>query len=647
MNSFARVLRLALRHRLTLVACLFSSLAVAVLWGGNITALYPVIDVVMQDKSLIDWVDDHVEHYEATVAALEANESLDNHQQQQLATAQKKLWRWQRAQPFIHRYCPHTAFDTLVFICVALLVATVVKGCFRVLSVILVARLAHLAGYELRKQFYRRTLRLDLACFNDQGRGDLMNRFTTDVHMVTMGVQTVLGQAVREPLKMIACLIGAAWISWRLLLLTAIAAPLAGWLIRRLAKSLKRANRRALEELSSIYESLTETFAGIKVIKAFTMEQAERSRFHESAKQYYRRSMKIGLYNSLVSPLTETMGMAMVIVAAVVGGYLVLNEQTHLLGLQISDERLTHGMMGLFFGFLAGASDPARRLSNVFNQLQQAAAASDRIFELFDREPTVVDPPQPLPMPSVKQRIAFEGVHFRYAGNHLPVLSGVDLTIEAGEAIAIVGPNGCGKSTLMNLLARFYDPTEGRISIDGVDLKSLRRRDLRGSIGLVTQETLLFNASVARNIGYGSPGARLEEIVAAARRAHADRFIREKLSSGYDTIVGPSGNRLSGGQRQRIALARAILRDPRILILDEATSQIDLESEQLIHEVLEDFVADRTTLLITHRVSTLSLADRIVVMDQGQIVDVGTHAELSARCDLFRRLTHIEWRESA
>jgi ATP-binding cassette subfamily B protein/subfamily B ATP-binding cassette protein MsbA len=278
--------------------------------------------------------------------------------------------------------------------------------------------------------------------------------------------------------------------------------------------------------------------------------------------------------------------------------------------------------------------------------MQQAMAAADRVYEVLDRQPSIIDPPAPVGLPPIKTGLCFENVSFQYHPDK-PVLRDVSLAVRAGETIAIVGPNGCGKTTLLQLLPRFYDPDVGCITIEGVDIRDLRLRDLRERFGLVSQETLMFNDTVANNIRYGAPGASQPEIEAAARKAHAHAFITEKLPEGYNTLVGPSGSRLSGGQRQRISLARAILRDPEILLLDEATSQIDIESEQLIFEVLRDFSRDRTTLMITHRVSMISLADRVVVMNQGQIVDVGTHAELLGRCDLYARLCHAGYRESA
>lgn len=664
MNNFLRVLRIALRHRITVIASVCCSLSIALLWGGNITAIYPIVDIVMAGKSIPQYVDENIVATESELADLnvtvaELRDSLhtkgENEQQarqelgylnSEISKKATKLAQLERWAPLAHQYLPTTAFTTLALVCAGLFLGTVIKSVFRIMGAFCTARLRHLTAFELRKQFYRRTLRLDLSTFGQTSPGDLMNRFTGDVNLAAYGTNQVFGTALRAPLMIVVCLAGAAWISWQLLLLTLISAPLSGYAIHWLAKALKRANRKALEELSLVYDRLEETFSGLKVVKAFTSESRERSRFHQQSKQYYRKSMRIAFYDSLVSPLTEMMGVGMIVAAVVAGGYLVLNQQTHLLGIRISDEPLTHGWLTLFYGFLAGASDPIRRLSGIFNGLQQSFAASDHLFELFDRESEVADPSVPVALPAKLGRIQFRDVSFCYKEEE-PVLKKIDLTIQPGETIALVGPNGCGKSTLMNLLPRFYDPKQGAVAIDGVDLRSVRIRDLRSRIGVVTQETLLFDDTLAENIRYGTPGATDEDVIAAARRAHAHKFITEKLSDGYATVVGTRGGRLSGGQRQRIALARAILRNPEILILDEATSQIDVESERLIHDVLEEFVQGRTAFMITHRPSTLALADRIVVMEQGRIADVGNFDELAARCPLFCKLAHLDHRDVA
>ncbi|MGD9720414.1 MAG: ABC transporter ATP-binding protein [Pirellulales bacterium] len=665
MDNFARSVRLALRYRWTVAASTICALIVATLWGGNISVLFPLVEVVGNNQSLHQWVDVSIEKSRAEIAEQTAAAAQFNQQaltaapeaaadlraaaataESRRAAAAGHLERLEYFQPLIHNYLPTDPFQTLLVLVLALVAATIIKDSFLALSSFLVDRVAQLATFDLRKQFFRRTLRMDVATFTESGTSDLLSRFTHDVNSVGDGIQTLLGRAVREPLKMVACFAGAAYISWQLLLLSLILAPPTGWLISYLAKTLKRANRKALEQMSSLYAILAESFGGIKVVKAFTMERYERRRFHVTSKMCYRKGMRIALFDGMINPVTEVMGIAMISLAILFGAYLVMNQQNYLWGIKMSDQPLSLSSLLVFYGFLAGVSDPARRLTEVFNKLQRAAAAADRVYQMLDREPTVCDPPSPRPLHRHHRELVFDHVSFRYSPQS-PVLDGIDLRIPFGETVALVGPNGSGKTTLASLIPRFFDPKSGHVRLDGIDLRDVRLRELRSQIGIVTQETLLFDDTVLNNIRYGCPHATLGEVIAAAEQAHAHKFIEQKLDNGYQTIVGQGGGRLSGGQRQRIALARAILRDPAVLILDEATSQIDLESEQLIHKVLEQFIRHRTTVIVTHRLATLALADRIVVLEGGRIADIGTHDQLVARCSLYQRLHQIQFRETA
>jgi ATP-binding cassette subfamily B protein/subfamily B ATP-binding cassette protein MsbA len=487
---------------------------------------------------------------------------------------------------------------------------------------------------------------MDMSEFGAQRSGTLMARFNVDLAYLSHGLKTLYGPVVREPLKGAVCLVGAGYICWRLLVFSLLIAPVAALLIRTLVRSLKRANRRAMEENTRMMGVLSEAFSGMTTVKAFTMESYERKRFQTTSRGCLRQAMKIMFYDSLARPAIEILGLTIVFVALIAGAYLVLHQATHICGVRMCARPLSDPALLCFFGLLVGASDPARKLSDVFSAIQAGIAAADRLYPILDREPKIADPDVPRPAPRPHRQLVFDHVSFHYTPEQ-PVLHEIDLTIPFGETLCIVGPNGCGKTTLANLLPRFYDPVSGSVRLDDVDLRELRLRDLRRLVGLVTQQTLLFDDTVFNNIRYGSLTASRAEVLAAAKQAHAHRFITEKLEHGYDTIVGPGGNRLSGGQRQRIALARAMLRNPDILILDEATSQIDLESEQLIHKALEHFVRNRTAIIITHRLSTLELADRILVLDAGRQVDLGMHDELLRRCELYRRLHEFQFRQSA
>ncbi|WP_372894985.1 ABC transporter ATP-binding protein [Stieleria sp.] len=649
MNTpFVRVLRLAFRRHWAIAGIAVSSLAIALLWSANISAVLPIVDVVFAGDTLSEYVQESIEKadraaetYTAQIAQIESGaatggDSIDELRAQAARQTSKSHW-YRQAKPWVDAYAPTTPFGTLLAILTFLVVGTALKLVALTANMMWVQYVGGRTAIDLRAIFFRKALRLDLDAFGENGSADLTARLTNDVALVTAGVSTLLGRMIREPLKMMACLIGAAIVCHRLLFLVLIVSPILAVVMQQLSRAIRRASKRAMEEMSQLYGMLNDSFAGIRLVKASNTQAFERARLRRGTFAYYQKTMKMAFYNTLARGTTELMGMTTVSLAILAGGYLVLNKQTHLFGLQMTTEPLEQGQVFLFFSFLIGASDPARKLADVWSGLQRGIAAAVRVMEIVDmpvrvEEPTVARSPR-----RPHANIRFAGVEYQYPSGP-KVLRGIDLEIPHGETIAIVGPNGCGKSTMISLLCRFDDPQGGQVLLDDVPIDQMRTRDLRKRLALVTQRTILFDDTIENNIRYGSPGADSHDVVRAAKLAFADDFIRKKTPEGYKTILGTGGMRLSGGQMQRIALARAFLRNPDILILDEATSQIDMESEQLIHQALERFLVGRTGVMITHRPSTLAMAHRVVVIEQGQVAASGKHEELIGKNRFYQSL---------
>ncbi|MEZ6124044.1 MAG: ABC transporter ATP-binding protein [Planctomycetaceae bacterium] len=520
-----------------------------------------------------------------------------------------------------------------------------IKSIFLYAQEMLVGRVMTLAANDMRRDCFRNALKLDLQTLNREGSAGLLSRMTNDVQQLGTAITVFGTKLIREPLKALACIGAAFFINWRLTLFAVMVVPLIGVLLARFGKSLKKAARSAMQSVETIYDSISETFDSFRVVAAFSGQRRQRKQFSEANREYYNHMMKCIRMQSIIRPTSEIMGILVVMAAFTPGAFLVLRQTDSIFGIQLATEAMSFTELMTLYVLLAGVLDPIRKLSTVFGQIKQGMASADRIFDLIDTQSLVNDPQHPKPLTRHTKSIVFDDVCFQYLKSSRdtlrpPALEHIRLTVPFGEVVAVVGSNGSGKSTLLSLLPRFMDPESGTIRIDGVDIQDYRMQDLRSQMGLVSQETMLFNDSIYENIRYGNFQADAGMIEQAARTALAWDFI-ESLPEGIHTSVGPRGCNLSGGQRQRIALARAIIRDPAILILDEATSAIDAHSEDLIHRVLKNFAKGRTVFMITHVLSEafLDMVDRIVVMDQGKIAAVGTHAELLSQCGLYQRLT--------
>ncbi len=655
---------MALKYRWSLIISTISAMLVALLWGANIGGIYPIIEVVIQQNSLRDYVaeriaitgeaiekyDQDIEQLQKRLAICPADEADDVRRQialkQDLADAEQQKADWFRhVQPAVVRWTPADPFQTLLLVFAVLFIGTLLRCLLLAVNMYLVGRIGQRTILDIQDHVFRNTMNMEVHELDVRGTGDLISRIRGETTAIATAITTLFGKTLREPLKMATCLAGAALVNWRLLLFSLIIVPPAVFILLSIARLTKRAHRRAVEESARLLNRLFQAVSYLRLVKAYNMQSHEHQRFRTVATDVYRKAMRISLLNALGRTNNELLGILVISMSGIVAAFLVLNQQTHLLGVRLSSTVMTPSEMILFYAFLVGVTDPLRKMGDVYNLIQSGAVAADRVFPLFDQTPQVTDPAAPREMDPGHTEIAFENVNFQYEAN-TPVIHQFSLSIPHGSSLAIVGANGCGKSTLINLLLRFFDPKTGAIRIGRHDIRQYRLQDLRAAIGYVTQQTMLFNDTIANNIRYGSPQASFEQVEAAARRAHAHEFISQ-LELQYDSSIGEHGGKLSGGQRQRLALARAILKDPPILILDEATSQIDPESETLIHESLAEFMQDRTTVLVTHRLSTLDLADRILVMSQGCVVDCGTHDELMTRCAAYRRLRATQLKEAA
>ena len=507
----------------------------------------------------------------------------------------------------------------------------IMKGACSYFSTTLVADVGQRAVTDLRNKLYEHILKQSFAFLGRSTTGSLMSHITTDVEKIQAAVSELAGDLLKEGLTIVGLLCVLFWMDWKLALVSLFGLPLAMDPLIRLGRRLRASNETSLRRWRDISEILQETISGFRVVKAFGMEGFEIARFRRAASRLLSLNMRITRTTAILPPLMEGVGGLALIAALYYGSW------------SIREKHLTTGAFVAFLSALFAMYTPIKRLSRVNATLQAALAAGHRVLGVLDRHDEVPQKPDAVALPRMRQGIEYRSVGFRYADGHGSILRNVSFDARPGEVVAIVGTSGSGKTTLVNLLPRFYDVSEGAIHIDGTDVRDTTLVSLRAQIGLVTQETVLFNDTVRANIAYGMDDVDEAKVEAAARAAFAHDFILD-LPRRYDTVIGERGSRLSGGQKQRIAIARAILKDPPILILDEATSALDAESERLVQSALSNLMRGRTTLVIAHRLTTVRDADRIVVLDGGEVSEVGRHDELLRRAGgLYWRLHELQF----
>ncbi|WP_040574049.1 MULTISPECIES: ABC transporter ATP-binding protein [Pontibacter] len=517
----------------------------------------------------------------------------------------------------------------LLFVCIIVVISVFLANLFKYLAFRVVGALRAHVVKKIRHATYERVTQLHMGYFSNERKGDLMTRLTVDIQEVENSVVNTMTVVIREPISIIAFFVVLFTMSVKLTLFTLILLPLSGILIAGIAKRLKRAAQQGQESLSFILTIIDETLSGIRVIKAFNAEPYILDKFHDQNSRYARLQRSIAYKRDLASPFSEFMGVTVVALLLYFGGTMVLNQESDL----SAAEFITYII--LFSQVLV----PAKAMSAAFSNIQRGLVSGDRILQVIDTEPQVKNKPNAKVLPEFRHEIEFRDVSFSY-GDHV-VLQDINLSIEKGKTVALVGPSGGGKSTLADLIPRFYDPTAGAILIDGHDIRDYTMESVRDTMGVVTQESILFNDSIFNNIAFNKTDATEEEVIAAAKIANAHEFI-VKTPEGYQTMIGDRGSRLSGGQRQRLSIARAILQNPPILILDEATSALDTESEKLVQEALTNLMKNRTSIVIAHRLSTIQHADEIVVLQQGRIVERGSHEDLLQHGGLYAKLTQMQ-----
>ena len=524
--------------------------------------------------------------------------------------------------------------DALIMICVFVISIMFFKNTFRYLALFFLSPIRNGVVKDIRNSVYEKTLNLPLSYFSDERKGDIMSRITTDVQEVEWSIMSSLEMLIVNPINIIVFLIAMIYMSPELTLFVAVLLPLTAFIIGRIAKSLKRTSSKSKETLGILFSVMEETLSGLRIIKGFNAEERIANKFKEGNQHYAKIMTRMYRKIELASPMSEFMGISVLVVIMYFGGQLVLGASPTLSG----EAFVTYI---IFFSQLIS---PAKAFTTAYYNVQKGVASTERIQEILNADITIKEAENPISIKTFEKEIEFRNVSFSYTRNDVEegyVLKDINLKVKKGQTVGLVGQSGSGKTTLANMIPRFYDSSAGEILIDGIPIKNIKLKDLRNLLGIVSQESILFNETVFNNIAFGFENVSEEQVIRAAKIANAHDFIME-MEQGYQTNIGDMGNKLSGGQRQRLSIARAVLKNPPILILDEATSALDSGSEKLVQDALNKLMQNRTSIVIAHRLSTIQTADEIVVLERGKIIEQGSHSSLLSAAGIYKKLHELQ-----
>jgi ATP-binding cassette, subfamily B, bacterial MsbA len=607
MNPFYRVLKYILNYKLLFATAIMCSLVYASMNGFSVYLIGPFLNQIFQSEVVIEQSPDDI----------------------------GEMGKLDSVQYFLKRKVNDALGsgshrEVLTRLCILIIIVVFLKNFFSYLQGYIMAFVEQGVIRRLREDLYSAYHRLPLRFFQKRKTGDMISRVLNDCNTINSNLNSSLINLMKEPINIFVILFLMVVISWQLTLFTFLVAPVSLFIINKIGKKLRKKTIRTQDKIAEVTSVLEETISGIRVVKAFAMEKFEIARFKKANYSYFRSLLNLFRMRRLSPPITEFLGVSMAVAVLWIGGLLVLEKNW-----------LEPGAFLQFLILMFVLMQSAKRLSEVNVKIQVGVAASEKVFAIIDQPSDIVDPPNPVPLTKLSEGIRFKNISYEYDPG-VPVLTDINIDVKAGENIAIIGPSGGGKSTLVDLLPRLIDPTSGSVDIDGHDIREYRLEDLRALFGIVTQENILFNDTIRANIAYGRPDISEEDIVAAAKTANAHDFI-EGFEDGYNSVVGDRGTKLSGGQKQRIVIARAILKNPPILIFDEATSALDSKAESEVQAAISKLMEGRTSFLIAHRLSTIQSATRILVIDKGRIVEEGNHEELYGSGNLYRRLYDLQF----